>query len=136
MNYMDYTNDVCMYMFSAGQKARMQSCLSTSRSGLGPAAATKCTTPNGIFDVLSSDDVSIFPNPSTGEVHISIPAMDVNSLDLKVYNAIGEAVISKKIAIPSLGEAKVDLSNKPDGIYLFELKTPNGTITKKIIINR
>lgn len=32
MNYMDYTNDACMYMFSAGQKTRMLATFSAARS--------------------------------------------------------------------------------------------------------
>ncbi len=34
MNYMDYTNDACMYMFSGGQSARMSNYLSSSLSAL------------------------------------------------------------------------------------------------------
>ncbi|GAA4312051.1 T9SS-dependent choice-of-anchor J family protein [Nibribacter koreensis] len=34
MNYMDYTNDVCMNLFTTGQKNVMQAVLNSSRSGL------------------------------------------------------------------------------------------------------
>ena len=35
MNYMDYSDDACMFMFSAGQSARMWACLTSSRAQLG-----------------------------------------------------------------------------------------------------
>jgi Pregnancy-associated plasma protein-A/Secretion system C-terminal sorting domain len=43
MNYMDYTNDACMFMFSNGQKARMQATLAGSRAAL--AASNGCIPP-------------------------------------------------------------------------------------------
>lgn len=38
MNYMDYVNDVCMNMFSAGQKTRMDAFLNSSRSVIWSAS--------------------------------------------------------------------------------------------------
>lgn len=55
MNYMDYTDDACMFMFTNGQSSRMTAAINTYRSGLltsqgcsAPSGGTICNAPASV----------------------------------------------------------------------------------------
>jgi len=135
MNYMDYTDDACMYMFTVGQKAVIDATMNGPRQSL--KTSTACSPITGVEYLLVSESVSVYPNPASGNVTVKLNIPDLTSPSFTVYNTIGETVFSKHLdRVSNSKEIKLDMTTIPDGIYFLKIQTQNGSITKKIVMNK
>lgn len=130
MNYMDYVDDACMNMFTAGQGTRMQSALNVERVGL--LTSTGCVvTPTGVDELLKDGDFAVFPNPSTGNFTISAPA-NAGDLSINVHTVVGIKV--KSFDNINTFPFEIDGNNLVEGSYFIEISNGTSVITKKIFI--
>lgn len=76
-------------------------------------------------------NVSVYPNPTVGEVNLSINGKSVDDkTELSVYDTSGSQVYRAKIT----GETtRISLSKNPAGIYLLRLSIDGQIVTWKII---
>lgn len=87
--------------------------------------STDCSTLSNLdFDL--TQDLSIYPNPTSNSIVVSSAS---NITSLKLYNLLGELIMVVK------NRNKLDLSNLNSGIYLVNIQTEKGKITKKVIKN-
>jgi hypothetical protein len=79
----------------------------------------------GIIDDINSENLKIYPNPTSGI--FTITGENIRGIQLR--NAAGSLLYT--VSSPS-----VDISDQPDGIYLLNITTDQGTFTKKILKKR
>jgi len=83
-------------------------------------------------ELNQSEEFIVFPNPSSGMFSIK-NSTEITGI-MSIYNALGEKVESQIFVNDSYA---VDLSDKPNGIYLIKIETRSGKIKEsKVIVYR
>ena len=87
-------------------------------------------SPNGIAEVKTEQtNVSVFPNPSSGQFNISVTGrLPMPSGILDIYDALGQKILDKPIR---KGTTKIDMSNQPNGVYFYRVSDQSGTSVKE-----
>lgn len=133
-NYMDYSDDKCMVMFSAGQKARIQAVMANCVRRASLSTSTVCSTATGIDENSSNAEISIFPNPTNGELNVTVDLLNTQDFTISVINTLGQTIKEIKQTQSNGGTVKIDLSSNSAGVYFVTLKSKTLSKTKRIIL--
>ena len=85
-------------------------------------------------EVISFDNLRLFPNPTAGNVKISVDAKENSSIEINVVNITGQLVLSENRLL-ELGNnlIEVETSELSDGVYFVKINNQKSASVMKFI---
>jgi hypothetical protein len=138
MNYMDFTNDACLNLFTQGQKARMWSLFNDGAPryllffSKGLNTPWNFTEPTPVEEVpVAQETFKFYPNPVTNELVLNFEndATWVGK-ELRILNING--VLLKTIKVDALVK-RISLNELRPGIYFMQGVNGAKKINQKLV---
>ncbi|MFB9865646.1 DUF7619 domain-containing protein [Rufibacter immobilis] len=85
-------------------------------------------------ELTPGEAISIFPNPSKGEITVNWYRANFTVEGLTVIDAVGRTVQERTVGAALGDEAKLTLSHLGPGIYSIRFQTSEGSVTKRIVV--
>lgn len=86
-------------------------------------------------DELTTLTLDVYPNPTEGMLNITFQTEDVNSLEVRMTNAVGQVVFTDARGFfNGVYNNTVDVSNLATGNYMLQVITEKGITNKKVIV--
>jgi hypothetical protein len=131
-NFLDYTEDACMNMFTKDQVLRMMAALNGPRSLI--LSSNGCTAPTGIYAAANLRNLNIFPNPANTQLTIEIEMEKPVDINYSICNVLGSLVYENNEGITKNGKYTINTENIPSGIYFIQIKEGEESFNRKVII--
>ncbi|MBL4587332.1 MAG: T9SS type A sorting domain-containing protein [Flavobacteriales bacterium] len=86
------------------------------------------------IDETEISDFSIYPNPTDGNINLSITVEANTKLQVEVLNVVGEKVVEQNIGYKSVGKHSInmDLGSIASGIYFLRIQTETGSTVRRL----
>ena len=126
MNYMNYTNDICRFMFSAGQVDRMRAYYNVIASQFAT-------------NVLASENFEftnfkLYPNPNLGTFKLSFTPENNDEVKISIFDYSGRNVYNKSYQNTILFDQELQLDTIASGVYFINIQNGDNKMVKKIIV--
>ena len=89
----------------------------------------------GLNELFANGSIKYFPNPSNGKFYIEFESIELDNMQIQIISMKGEEIFKKEIILNNgIYKGIVEMDNIPSGIYLMNLISDKGFITKRISI--
>lgn len=145
MNFMDYTPDACMNIFTHGQKTKMRSMFAIngprnsfmssfvcdSTLGAGESVPNTDTTSTNPVAQVTESALMVYPNPIQNQFNIkATDQLPMEGKNIMVYNASGTRILLMKA---SSNQTTINTNNWKPGIYLLQVGEGKERAVRKLI---
>ncbi len=127
-NYMDYTIDSCMNIFTIGQLERVKAVFEVSprRKKL-----LECVTRLPESETL---EMIITPNPASQFLKGNLLFKGISFVNFTIFDGLGKMVFEQAIADKRSFTFTIPIANLPKGLYYIKANTTTQATTKRILI--
>ena len=128
-NYMDYSSELCMNMFTHGQSELMRNVLTGPRSGL-------LSPPSSVDESAQGIAFHIEPNPNNGAFTLCFQLEEACKAAIVLFSANGQVMsnIGFQNYLPGIHRKTFERLSLSPGMYFVEIRNEKGAFAEKMIV--
>ena len=128
-NYLDYSPDICMNLFTQGQIARMRTVLA-----LSPRRARLIRTAESPIPESDALVISVYPNPATTESAVEVRLKGFQTFTVDLFDGTGRRLSGRTYPESPSSIVSVPVAGLSRGLYVIRVKTGSETVSRRLLV--